>query len=80
MYTEEERCPMAMEKIIQLKIDGMHCDGCVRRVTQALGALDGVRVESVVVGSAAVSVDPAKASPEQVTAAVDRIGFTARAE
>jgi copper chaperone len=66
-----------MENIVKLSIEGMHCDGCVRRVTNALSAFEGVRVESVEVGAATVAVDPAHASPEQIASAVDRIGFTA---
>lgn len=69
-----------MERIIQLKIEGMHCEGCVRRVTQALSAVGGVRVKRVDVGSAAVVVDSTRVSPEQVVAAVNGIGFTARIE
>ena len=69
-----------METTAKLKIEGMHCDGCVRRVTQALNALDGVRVESVEVGSATVVLDSARISSQQVAAAVNGIGFTACAE
>lgn len=69
-----------MERIIQLKIEGMHCEGCVRRVKHALGAVEGVRAETVEVGSATVVVDSARVSPEQVVAAVNGIGFTARVE
>ena len=68
-----------MENTITLSIDGMHCDGCVRRVTNALNAIECVRVDSVQVGSATVAADPARVSPEQVEAAVNRIGFTAHA-
>ena len=39
-------------------IEGMHCDACVRRVTQALGALPGVRVHTVDVGRAHVLAEP----------------------
>ena len=66
--------------MVKFKIQGMHCEGCVRRVTQALSALQGVRVDSVEVGSAAVFLDPARVSPEDVAAAVNRLGFAARAE
>ena len=66
-----------MEDTLKLSIEGMHCEGCVRRVTNALTAVEGVHVESVQVGSATVTTDPARVTPEQVTAAVDRIGFTA---
>ncbi len=66
-----------MENVIRLSIEGMHCDGCVRRVTNALAAVEGVRVDAVEVGSATVAADPTRVSPEQIVAAVDRIGFTA---
>ncbi|HEY1766115.1 MAG TPA: heavy metal-associated domain-containing protein [Terracidiphilus sp.] len=69
-----------MENIIRLSIDGMHCDGCVRRITNALSAMDGVRVDSVEVGSATVAADPARVLPQQVAAAIDHIGFTAHVE
>jgi copper chaperone CopZ len=68
------------ETKVKLSIEGMHCDGCVRRVTNALAAVEGARVESVQVGSATVAVDPARVAPEQIAAAVDRIGFTAQIE
>jgi copper chaperone len=44
-----------------LKINGMSCDHCVRRVTRALGAVPGVSVKDVVVGRAQIetSGDPA---------------------
>jgi len=64
----------------KLSIEGMHCDACVRRVTNALNDVEGVRVESVEVGSANVVFDAATVVPEQIAAAVDRIGFTAHIE
>ena len=69
-----------MPDIVKLSIEGMHCDGCVRRVTNALSAVEGASVESVKVGSAAVAIDPSRTSPEQVANAVNRIGFTAHIE
>ncbi len=47
---------MNMTKQIELKIEGMHCDACVRRVTALLKRVDGVEVERVVVGEANVVV------------------------
>lgn len=64
---------------LSMTIEGMHCGGCVNRVTQALKKVDGVDVRSVEVGSAKVVFDPEKASEDQVLAAVNKIGFTARA-
>jgi copper chaperone len=69
-----------MKQIIRLTIDGMHCDGCVRRVTHTLNAADGVQVDSVEVGSASVTIDPALVSPEQIKTALMNIGFTARVD
>lgn len=65
-----------MEKI-GLSIEGMHCDACVRRVTNALAGVEGVRVDSVEVGSARVDFDPAAVTPERITEAVGKIGFEA---
>jgi copper chaperone len=70
----------SMENIIQLSIEGMHCGACERRVTTALAGVDGARVESVAVGSAQIKFDSAKTSTEAITAAVNRIGFTARVQ
>jgi copper chaperone len=69
-----------MENNIQLSIEGMHCGACVRRVTNVLSGVEGVRVDSVEVGSAKLGFDPAAVTPEQIAAAVDHIGFKARIE
>jgi len=65
---------------LRLSIEGMHCDGCVRRVTAALRGVDGVKVDSVQVGSAQMTFSPKHASFDEIAAAVNRIGFSARAE
>jgi copper chaperone CopZ len=65
---------------LTLAIQGMHCGGCVRRVTNALASVPGTKVEVVQVGSAELSYDPTATSPEQITAAIDAIGFKAAAE
>jgi len=65
---------------VHLEIQGMHCDGCVRRVAAALSAVGGARVERVQVGSAEVSYDPALVTEAQIAEAVNRIGFTASPE
>ena len=60
-----------------IKIDGMHCNSCVNRVTKALEKVDGVTVNTVVIGLARVSYDPEKTAPHHLLAAVNNIGFTA---
>ncbi|WP_035349061.1 heavy-metal-associated domain-containing protein [Edaphobacter aggregans] len=69
-----------MEIKTSLLIEGMHCEACVRRVTNALNSVEGVRADSVKVGSATVTFNPTTAKPEQIAAVVDGIGFTARVE
>jgi copper chaperone CopZ len=65
---------------VRLAIEGMHCGACVRRVTNALTGVEGVHVDSVEVGSAKVGFEPATTTVEQITSAVERIGFKAQVE
>jgi copper chaperone CopZ len=60
-----------------LKIDGMHCGACVRRVTQALSAVEGVVVSEVTVGEAKLASTLEPAPVEAAVAALGKIGFTA---
>jgi copper chaperone CopZ len=43
-----------------LRVDGMHCGACVRRVSHALASTEGIDVKEVRVGVARVSseIDP----------------------
>ena len=61
---------------ITLKIDGMHCDACVRRVNRALQGVAGTVVEEVRVGTAVVRSQ--EIAP--LLAAVAKAGYTARVE
>jgi copper chaperone len=63
---------------LKLDIEGMSCGGCVRNVTGALEGVPGVQVRNVAVGSADVSIDPAKTSPDDVKRAVEKRGFQVR--
>jgi len=63
-----------------LKIDGMHCGSCVRRVSQALAATPGVVVNEVTVGAARFS---SAEQPAPVNAAIDALakaGYAAHLE
>ncbi|MEO8126968.1 MAG: heavy-metal-associated domain-containing protein, partial [Bryobacteraceae bacterium] len=55
-------------KTAELKINGMHCQSCVRRVTAAIEKVDGLKSANVAVGSANVEFDPAKTSEEEIAA------------
>jgi copper chaperone len=69
-----------MQEALALSIEGMHCGACVRRVTDALGKIDGVEVNSVEVGSAKMTFDSERATVEEIAGAVNKIGFTVRSE
>jgi copper chaperone len=64
-----------MAKQTTLKIGGMSCGHCVMQVTKALKAVEGVVVEDVQVGSAAISFDPQKVQETALAAAVRKAGF-----
>jgi copper chaperone CopZ len=63
-----------------LKIDGMHCGSCVRRVSQALAATPGVVVNEVRVGAARLTAAEEPAPVEAVLAALAKVGYTAHLE
>jgi copper chaperone len=65
-----------------LKIDGMHCGSCVRRVSQALAATEGMVVNEVRLGAARVTSPRDPAGLNQTTvdlaiAALAKAGYTA---
>jgi copper chaperone CopZ len=63
-----------------LHIDGMHCGSCVRRVTQALAAVEGVVVNEVRVGTARLTSGQKPAPVDLALAALAKAGFTAHLE
>lgn len=65
-------------RALEITVTGMSCGHCVRAVTEALTELEGVRVERVAVGAAAVSYDPGTTSPERIVDAVEAAGYAAR--
>jgi copper chaperone len=69
---------------IALRIDGMHCGSCVRRVSQALAAVPGVKVGEVRVGAARFTAPkesaPTDDSIELAIAAVAKAGYAAHLE
>jgi len=64
----------------RLKIDGMHCGSCVRRVSQALAATPGVVVNEVSVGAARITSAEQPPPVELVIAALAKAGFVAHLE
>ena len=62
---------------IQLTIEGMTCEHCVRAVRNRLADTPGVQVEQVDVGSAVIRLDPTATTIELVEDAIADEGYTA---
>lgn len=63
---------------LELRIEGMSCDHCVRAVRGALEQVNGVTVEQVHVGSARVTYDPSTTTATQIVDAVNDEGYLAQ--
>jgi copper chaperone len=64
---------------VELKVDGMTCQGCVRSVTKKLSGVAGVSGVAVdlAAGKATVGYDASDATVADLIAAVEQIGFHA---
>ena len=62
---------------IELTIEGMTCEHCVRAVKTRLSSTPGVEVERVDVGSAVIRLDPGTTKLEAVEDAIADEGYTA---
>ena len=62
---------------VEFRVEGLHCDGCVKSVTRMLTGVPGVeKVEvSLAENKAAVRFDPARAGLADFKRAVERAGF-----
>jgi copper chaperone CopZ len=64
-------------KEFSLHIDGMHCGACVRRVSQALSATEGVEVKEVRVGAARLASKQDPPPVDRAIAALAAAGYKA---
>ena len=64
---------------IDLKVEGMDCEGCVKSVTRMLAGVPGVQKVDVSLAEskASVTYDPAKSGVAQFKKAVERAGYKA---
>lgn len=60
-----------------LKVEGMHCDGCVATIQALIERIGGVRKAAVSFGDgvARVLYDPQSVVEDQLTAAIEKAGF-----
>lgn len=63
-----------------LRIEGMHCGACVRRVGQALASTPGLTVEEVRLGAARLRSDADPTSADSAIIAVAKAGYKATLE
>jgi copper chaperone len=63
-----------------LRVDGMHCGSCIRRVSQALAATPGVVVNEVRIGAVRLSSDEEPPPLGLAIAAIAKAGYTAYLE
>ncbi|WP_114891558.1 heavy-metal-associated domain-containing protein [Haemophilus haemolyticus] len=65
-------------KTITLNIEGMHCGGCVKSVTQVLTELDGVQSANVQLeGKANITFDENRVNVAQLIEVIEDAGFDA---
>jgi len=64
---------------VELKVEGMDCEGCVKSVTRMLSGVPGVQQVDVSLaqGNARVTYDPAKSNLAEFKRAVERAGYKA---
>ncbi|HET7373332.1 MAG TPA: cation transporter [Gemmatimonadaceae bacterium] len=68
-----------MERV-NLTIEGMTCEHCVRAVRGRLEQTEGVKVDDVTIGAATVEYDPAKTNVDVIEDAIADEGYTAFVE
>lgn len=66
-----------MAETIELKVDGMTCDHCVRAVTEAISGVDGVTGANVDLDAGAATVSGASVDIAAVVAAIVEEGYEA---
>ena len=64
---------------VELKVEGMDCQGCVKSVTRMLSGVAGVQQVDVSLeaGRARVTFDPARSNLAEFRKAVERAGYKA---
>jgi copper chaperone CopZ len=63
-----------------LRIDGMHCGSCIRRVSQALATVEGAQVNEVRVGAARLTSAAEPVPIDAAIAALAKAGYPAHLE
>jgi copper chaperone len=72
-----EGAATAATQTVSIPVAGMHCGGCVKRITAALQAVDGVVSAETLLAEqrAVVTYSPARVAPAALTAAIRDAGY-----
>jgi len=64
-------------KSLELKIEGMHCDGCAATIEALLAREPGVKVTSVsyAAGGGRILYNPGATDPSRLAAAIEKAGY-----
>ena len=64
-------------KKVEFKIEGMHCEGCSKRLTKVLNNVDGVNMAEVSLEDklAQIEYDEEITKPEDLQEAIEDAGF-----
>jgi Cu+-exporting ATPase len=69
----------ATDSTVQLALGGMTCAACANRIERRLNRLDGVQASvNLATETATVAYDPVRLGPQDLVAAVEATGYTAR--
>jgi periplasmic mercuric ion binding protein len=73
---------LAADQTAKFKVTGMYCDACQTKIQQALNKTDGVKNAAVNLnsGSATVTFDDAKVTPEQIIKIIEKEGYKAEVQ
>jgi copper chaperone CopZ len=76
---KKNKAEAAMSELT-LRIDGMHCNSCVRRVNQALARVPGVVIHEVRMGAARLTSLQEPAPVDLLVDAIAKSGYLAHLE
>jgi copper chaperone CopZ len=64
-------------KSLELRIEGMHCDGCAGTIEALLAREPGIKGASVsyAAGKGQILYDPAATDPARIAATIERAGY-----
>ena len=68
---------MNNEKVAKLNVNGIHCNGCVSKITEALDSLnmDQITEVNIETGNVKVTYDSKKAGLSDIKSKISELGF-----